>query len=768
MKLKYLLVGVLMLLLALVLAACQTAAPTQGPVSQDACPTAAPCPECPSCPTPEPAPTPIVGEVPFEELWVASAHNKADAEAFVHWNEEDPAEVPTDCATCHTTQGYVEYVSTGAIANPIPAPAGTIQCVACHSDAASMLDSVSFPQTFVPEEGGDPVHVTISGLGNEARCMVCHQGRASKSTVDNTLMRYGEDLDPDAVPAAITNDQGQEQTLGFINIHYYPAAATLYGSQVKGGYEYDGKMYDWKFRHVEGIETCIGCHNPHSLEVKLDTCAECHEGVASVEDLRNIRMEGSLADYDGDGDMTESVASELTGLQEKLLAALQEYAKNVAGASIAYNSAAYPYFFADANDNGTADEGEGRYSNWTPRLLKAAYNYQMSVKDPGAFAHNAKYIIQLLYDSIEDLNANLGTIDMTGMHRSDPGHFAGNTMPFRDWDAEGAVPASCVKCHTAEGLPMFLANGGSLFVQGNGSVVTTGVISLPPSNGFRCTTCHNEAAEWPARYEIPEVTFPSGARITFGGRDADGKAVPDESNLCLMCHQGRTSTVTVDRALSNKDAETVDPSIRFQNIHYFAAGATLFGNEAQGAYQFSGSEYNGPYSQHPLNKCKDCHDVHALEVKLDACAGCHTAASDPKDPATYRMDQTDYDGDGNTTEGIKAELDAFAERLFAGIQAYATGKGGGILYDSHAYPYYFLDADGNGEADTGDNGAPISYNAWTPTLLKAAYNYQYYQKDPGAFTHNPKYVLQVLYDSIQAVGGDTSGLTRPAVVAPPQ
>ncbi len=42
---------------------------------------------------------------------------------------------------------------------------------------------------------------------------------------------------------------------------------------------------------------------------------------------------------------------------------------------------------------------------------------------------------------------------MTAMHRDDAGHFAGNTEPFRHWDAEGGVvPNTCVKCHTATGL----------------------------------------------------------------------------------------------------------------------------------------------------------------------------------------------------------------------------------------------------------------------------------------------------------------------------
>jgi len=45
-------------------------------------------------------------EVPFFTEWMNSPHNDAASEAFNHWNEEDPAEVPTDCAKCHSTPGY--------------------------------------------------------------------------------------------------------------------------------------------------------------------------------------------------------------------------------------------------------------------------------------------------------------------------------------------------------------------------------------------------------------------------------------------------------------------------------------------------------------------------------------------------------------------------------------------------------------------------------------------------------------------------------------
>ena len=53
----------------------------------------------------------------------------------------------------------------------------------------------------------------------------------------------------------------------------------------------------------------------------------------------------------------EGIAEELTGLQEKLLAAIQAYAKEVSKADIGYDAATYPYFFADKNADWQAQLG---------------------------------------------------------------------------------------------------------------------------------------------------------------------------------------------------------------------------------------------------------------------------------------------------------------------------------------------------------------------------------------------------------------------------
>jgi hypothetical protein len=459
-------------------------------------------------------------------------------------------------------------------------------------------------------------------------------------------------------------------------------------------------------------------------------------------------MVSSTGDYDGDGDEEEGVAEEIVGLQEALLVAIQDYALNTAGAEIKYDSATYPYFLGA---DGAA------YSSWTARLLKAAYNYQLSVKDPGAFAHGGKYIIELLHDSLADLG-----VDVSAMAREDAGHFAGNSMAFRDWDDTGTVPYNCAKCHSATGLPEFIKNGGTVAVTATGSIFTTGVGAQHSANGFMCSTCHDES-NWPNLYAVGQVVFPSGKSLTFSTEKTEsGANVPVNTNICLMCHQGRTSKLTIDNNAAVKATEgddTVNDKIGFQNIHYFAAGATLFGVDSAGAYTYADKEYAGRNAHVAgFDTCIGCHDPHKLEVNEAACATCHAGTTSPQE--IRGAETPDYDGDA-ASEGVYGEIETLREALLAQIQAYATEKSTAIAYDSHSYPYFFNDTNANGVADPDEAVRSNGYKGFTPNLLKAAYNYQLATKDPGSFAHNPTFIAQVLIDSIEAIGGDISKYTRP-------
>jgi hypothetical protein len=148
---------------------------------------------------------------------------------------------------------------------------------------------------------------------------------------------------------------------------------------------------------------------------------------------------------------------------------------------------------------------------------------------------------------------------------------------------------------------------------------------------------------------------------------------------------------------------------------------------------------------------------------VEGCSACHTDVESKEDLHDIRMAETDFDGDGDTDEGLTGEISTLYDALYAAIQAYADETvGTPIVYDGHAYPYFFVDTNGNGEADEDEASYGNKYATWTPRLLKAAYNYQYATKDPGTFAHNGQYILQVLYDSLADMGGDTAGMTRPA------
>ena len=665
--------------------------------------------------------------IPFLDEWLSSAHADFASEPFTHWNEESPAEIPESCAKCHSEAGYLDYIGAdGSEANVVDKPAqigSVVTCITCHNSVSVQKDSVVMPSG-----------IELTGLGDESRCIECHQGRQSQVSVNEAI-----------TTAAVEDDEVSEE-LTFRNIHYYAAAVTKYGTLAKGGYEYEGKSYDAEFAHVDGYETCIQCHNSHTLEVKVSECATCHTDVEAVEDLREVRMLGSAVDYDGDGDVEEGVSYELAGVQEALFANIQAYAAEVAGTAVAYSPDANPYFFIDTNANGEADEdevnGDNRFASWTPRLLRAAYNYQTSVKDPGAYAHGGKYIIELLYDSAEDLNSVIAEpVDMTAMHRIDAGHFAGSEEAFRHWDADGAVPGTCAKCHTSGGLPQLLAEN-----------VNT---SATPSNGLQCATCHNDLQEY-TRHEFTEVKFPSGAVIDSGDPD---------SNLCLNCHMGRESTVSVDRLIGDTEADATAEGLRFLNVHYFAAGATRYGTEAKGAYEYEGKEYLG-YFEHDddVAQCKDCHEVHALEIDVEQCADCHDDVDieTSADLQNIRYYFDDWDGDGDTDEGLANEISTMRDGLLVAMQEYgAATVDASIAYSPSSYPYFFVDTNGNGVTDEDEVNSDNAFTSWTPRMLRAAYNYQYTTKDPGAFVHNGQYIVQVLYDSLEDLGADVSSMTRP-------
>ncbi|WP_099045490.1 cytochrome c3 family protein [Pseudoponticoccus marisrubri] len=314
--------------------------------------------------------------------WFRSAHADAAAEAFRHWDEDE--EIRPACATCHSGEGFRDFhgldgTQAGMVDGPIE-PGGVVDCGTCHHSGLAEIETVTFPSGL-----NHPV------TGVEASCMTCHQGR----TAGTDVMAAIADKPLDTT----------DPSLRFINPHYATAAATWLGGYGGAGYQYEGQDYSGRFFHARPVSTCNSCHEPHTLEVAFEPCLTCHQA-DSPEAIRIARQS-----YDGSGNTSVGIRSDIAANAARLMDLIEAYTAEVAGVPVVYDGGRYPYFFTDANGDGRADMTDGKpvaYDAWTPRSLRTAYNWKLVTADPGNFAHNPPYALELLYDSIEDLNTAMG------------------------------------------------------------------------------------------------------------------------------------------------------------------------------------------------------------------------------------------------------------------------------------------------------------------------------------------------------------------------
>jgi hypothetical protein len=339
---------------------------------------------------------------PYVDEWLQSGHADFAGMPFNEWNAD--GEIPTTCAKCHSTDGFRDFAMDGTVEEPVPSnptrdPQQVVACGACHADGNNPAfwtnDSTLWEdETFTalePVEFPSGATQTLNGPSNI--CMACHQGRSSGVNVQQ------------AIDEADVHGR-------FINRHYFAAAAILFGSEVTAHYEYPGRTYLGQNTfpgHGEGLSVCVDCHMrsgaaDHTFEPLVTDCNFCHQSVVDDFEQLGLPFGAANVDYDGDGS-GESFQGEIDGFAGDgvnepagtLLTAIQNYAANVIGIPIEYTPGSYPYFFR-------TDTG-GSYNVFDDRLLAAAFNFH-SAQDPCSDIHNHKYVLQALYDSLDDMDDN--------------------------------------------------------------------------------------------------------------------------------------------------------------------------------------------------------------------------------------------------------------------------------------------------------------------------------------------------------------------------
>ncbi len=434
--------------------------------------------------------------------WASSGHGDVNAEAWNHWNADVPPEIPTTCAKCHSAEGIRDFAPDGAVDSPVvvtvtPSVGNTLTCGGCHQNSGELAASRDFatlyedtantalePVTFPAENFAVQFGFTAGTFektlnGNSNMCMACHQGRESGLTVQ------------DAIDAADVHS--------FINRHYFAAAAILFGTEVKAGYEYPNRTYLGMNAfpgHGTQLSSCVQCHMrdgelSHTFQVLLPDCSACHSDVGGTAltsfDLLGPPFGGAATDYDGDG-VGESFQGEIDGMLALVLAEMQTYTAANALPDIGYLAGAYPYWFIDTDGDGVIDPAtEGvfanRYVAFDDALLAAAYNYH-SGQDPCSDIHNYKYVLQTLYDSVDDLNGGVAD-DVPNATR--PAGAGGVTPPPGNGGGEPPAPdgaalyagAGCGACHGAD--------GASGFAPDISNISLAALVAAPPAVGTHPT-----------------------------------------------------------------------------------------------------------------------------------------------------------------------------------------------------------------------------------------------------------------------------------------
>lgn len=356
--------------------------------------------------------------------WANSAHAAKKDAPWIHYDFK----ARDNCNRCHTTTGYIKYLTTGdtkawAVANSSDKTKEVLRCDGCHQDyswkrrtALTAVGGVNVPygtfDSVIPPPGAlfpygklsnSATSTVVRDVGDTNVCINCHTGTNSGRGIDTA---------PNSVLTG---------TFAPLNSHYFGAAGDLYALN---GYEYQvhESYLTTAFAHyrigvdaVVGLGTsrgpCVGCHMDNTnnsshrfLPIELQengtgprgiingtitafpafagVCAKCHgpTGLNLFDDISSLAVGGG-----GIQDLKIEYRDRLAELETLLRTKF----------GIFYNPDAYPYFFTSTGAQFKAWPNKG--------VLGAAFNLNNLTREPGGYAHNHSYTALLIYDSLDFL-----------------------------------------------------------------------------------------------------------------------------------------------------------------------------------------------------------------------------------------------------------------------------------------------------------------------------------------------------------------------------
>ena len=379
--------------------------------------------------------------------------------------------VSNDCVRCHSTTGFINYITPTNPANSSTAfqdihAWGTlgdrtremVACSACHNNTTGFDATFSRRSVGIPDSIGYDTSVVqawynyssaatgkiirskqfVEPAGNEYAdsniCFTCHSGKSAGNLIKQTQISGGVEvcsnstLFPSIVCGLgngnVTNGLNNAfwSNVSFIDPHGMASINIMYPDQLRGGYEYRPGSSVITYHLNINLGTtqgpCVGCHMTAPNKHVFSPVSSASNGVITAI-TTNIC---SSCHTNGPG-FTINGAADLETKREGYQAALTVITTQLAAYGVFFNPALPPYFFTTSNT--ALQNNSTQVTNWNAaagsiggqgaNLMGAAFNLRLFSTDAG-WVHNGTTSKRLLYDTIDyldDGNPNNNTVAVT-------------------------------------------------------------------------------------------------------------------------------------------------------------------------------------------------------------------------------------------------------------------------------------------------------------------------------------------------------------------
>ncbi|MDT8419039.1 MAG: cytochrome c3 family protein [Desulfuromonadales bacterium] len=571
--------------------------------------------------------------------YAESGHGDTTAPAWMHYPWTDASRA--SCQPCHTTTGYVNAM-TGSTNVPDNTTQEVLTCIGCHSNAGT--GEIRPEATAYTAQFGNGASFTYPELGASNTCVRCHSGRES-----------GE---------SITLSAGDFSNQSFINFHCLTAGAQVFAAT---GY-------------VLGVTPTGGYHQNVGIDNNQSTgeqgpCVTCHMGIGTADHTWEVVSHDAGGNVDGIlsnacvNCHAALTPADLNNAKGDVAAAMAELQAALAAVGVVY-SPNYPYFYES--------DGTTALKNWDgivvngltgqgKDVMGAAYNYNLIAHDPGAYAHNIQYALELIAQSIDFLNGDaVGVpqvvLDVQAARTADHAGGGGATIVV------ASESNTCGACHENELLEWNLsakANddespSSGLSRYADNPVNQTELNALADEFGNplvarSCQACHAPTFEAPEGILVEAASvrdhsseYRIAGAVSCAGCHQDAQPVADAIATCGSCHNesfhGNMQTALVSASAHNNTnslrtgycqrCHTTEGSIAFGDAGYTGDAEVSHHLEAD----LTDGAIVEPSVFQPVS-CAACHDPHTGSLReiagwdpngnneadqFDLCTSCHT------------------------------------------------------------------------------------------------------------------------------------------------